>query len=279
MKKVLVCIDGSELTKSVCDYGADIAKKLNIPLVLLNVVEHSHLAKTQDLSGNLGFGTREKLLEQYVDEEISESKAHILAGRAILNAMKEYIQKEGVEECETLLRHGTLEETLNELSSEIKIAIIGLRGQEKNTIGSNVEALVRAMSIPILLVNSEFKPINSILMAYDGSDFANKAIEVATQSPIFPKIKRYVVNVNKETRESNKLLLQAKNLFGKADFEVQTQSLSGDCAEALLEYQEEKNIDIIAMGAYGSNRLKSILFGSFTTKMFLNAKKPLLLFR
>jgi len=85
--------------------------------------------------------------------------------------------------------------------------------------------------------------------------------------------------VNRDEKESHRLLGQAKNLFGEADYEVVTESLSGDSVEALLEYQEKKGIDIIAMGAFGGNRLKSIIFGSFTTKMFLNAKKPLLLFR
>ncbi|MGJ0310713.1 universal stress protein [Aliarcobacter cryaerophilus] len=49
--------------------------------------------------------------------------------------------------------------------------------------------------------------------------------------------------------------------------------------EALLQYQKENNLNIIAMGAYSHNRFRSAIFGSFTTKMLLNSQVPLLLFR
>lgn len=63
------------------------------------------------------------------------------------------------------------------------------------------------------------------------------------------------------------------------NIEVKTQSLNGDCVESLLGYQRENNLDIIAMGAYSHNRFRSAIFGSFTTKMLINSKVPLLLFR
>ncbi|MCT7539572.1 universal stress protein [Aliarcobacter cryaerophilus] len=56
-------------------------------------------------------------------------------------------------------------------------------------------------------------------------------------------------------------------------------TLSGDSVEALLQYQKENNLNIIAMGAYSHNRFRSAIFGSFTTKMLLNSQVPLLLFR
>ncbi|MGM0518576.1 MAG: universal stress protein [Campylobacterota bacterium] len=281
MEKVLVCLDGSKLSKAVCDYGIFISKKLDLPLVLLNVIEHSHISKKTDLSGNIGLGAKDSLLDELTNEEMNESKELIAKGRAVLKEYEEYALQSGITKFETLQKHGTLEETLDDLSQDIKIAIIGLKGEDNpsKNIGSHIEELIRGLNIPILLVNSEFKPIESILMAYDGSDYANKAIQVATQNPILPNAKRYIVNVNKDTTTSNRLLGEAKKLFEKQDFEVQTHSLSGETVDTLLKFQDENEIDIIAMGAYSHNRLKSAIFGSFTTKMFLNAKKPLLLFR
>jgi len=63
MNKVLVCLDGSNLSKAVCDYGIDIAKKPNLPLVLLNVIEHSHISKKVNLFGNIGLGSKAVFLE------------------------------------------------------------------------------------------------------------------------------------------------------------------------------------------------------------------------
>ena len=279
MNKVLVCLDGSNLSKAVCDYGIDIAKKLNLPLVLLNVIEHSHISKKVNLSGNIGLGSKDDLLEELANEEMNESKQLILKGKAVLKEMEEYVKSQGVESYSTLQKHGTLYETLDELSSDLRIAIIGLKGESNSNIGSHIEELLRTLNIPILLVNKEFTPIKSILIAYDGSEYANKAIKLTKQNPIFPKVIRYIVNVNKDTNISNKLLGEAKQMFANANIDVETASLNGDSVEAILTYQKENNIDIIAMGAYSHNRFRSAIFGSFTTKMLLNSKVPLLLFR
>ena len=225
MNKVLVCLDGSNLSKAVCDYGIDIAKKLNLPLVLLNVIEHSHISKKVNLSGNIGLGSKDDLLEELANEEMNESKQLILKGKAVLKEMEKYVKSQNLTNYTTLQKHGTLYETLDELSSDLRIAIIGLKGESNSNIGSHIEELLRTLNIPILLVNKEFTPIKSILIAYE------------------------------------------------------TASLNGDSVEAILTYQKENNIDIIAMGAYSHNRFRSAIFGSFTTKMLLNSKVPLLLFR
>ncbi|MFA6789796.1 MAG: universal stress protein [Arcobacteraceae bacterium] len=282
-KKVLVCVDGSLYSKSACEYGVFIAKMLDIPLILLNVVEHPHTSKNIDLSGNIGLGTRDTLLEELTNEEAQTSKTLIANGRKVLQELSVYAKEQGLEKIHTLQRHGNVDETVEELSFDAKIAIIGLRSEKTTnnniTIGRQVESIVRTLTVPILLVNAPFKPIHSILMAYDGSDFANKAINTATQNPIFPNVVRHIVNVNKEEMLSQKLLTEAKNIFSKAQIDVQTSSLKGDAVEALLEYQEKHGLDIIAMGAYSHNALRSAIFGSFTSKMLLNAKTPLLLFR
>lgn len=279
MSKVLVCLDGSELSKTVCDYGVFIAKNLNLPLILLNVIEHSTTPKKIDLSGNIGLGSKDDLLDELTNEEMNESKQLITKGKAVLKEMEEYVKSQGLENCTTLQKHGTLYETLDELSRDLRIAIIGLKGESSSKIGSNVEELIRTLNIPILLVNKEFTRIKSMLMAYDGSEYANKAINIGTQNPIFPDVKRYIVNVNKDIIFSTKILNDAKQIFLNANIDVETASLSGDSVETLLQYQKEKNLDIIAMGAYSHNRFRSAIFGSFTTKMLLNSKVPLLLFR
>ncbi len=279
MNKVLVCIDGSDFSKAVCDYGVFIAKNLNLPLVLLNVVEHSKISNLVDFSGNIGFGAKDVLLEMLVDEDAKRSQEEILKGKVILKQMQEYVKSKNFSNFTTLQRHGTLYETLDELGSDLKIAIIGLNGENSKDIGSNVEELIRTLNIPILLVNSEFKPIKSILMAYDGSLYAKKSIDIAVKNPIFPNTKRYIVNVNSDKNDSNRVLNEASLIFKNANIDSEILSLSGDKLEAILNYQQSMNADIIAMGAYSHNRFRSAIFGSFTTNMILKSKVPLLLFR
>lgn len=279
-KKILVCLDGSKLSRAVCDYGIFLSKELDLPLVLLHVVEHTHTPSKLDLSGNLALGARDDLLEELVSEEMDESKKLIAKGRAVLKEFEAYAKEHSVQKCETLHRHGALEEILEELASSLQTAIIGLRGEDhQDEMGSNVEELIRNLNIPILLVNGDFKPIKSVLIAYDGSNFAEKALKAISKNPLLPHVKRFIANVNTDVASSAKLLLEAKKFFDEENLEVHTKSLQGDSIEVLLDFAQENDIDIIAMGAYSHNRLRSKIFGSFTTKMFLKATKPLLLFR
>jgi len=279
VNKILVCVDGSKLSQAVCDYGIDIAKKFDLPLVLLNVIEHSNISKKVDLSGSIGLGSKDDLLDQLANEEMIKSKQQIAKGKTVLKDMVEYVKSQGFENCTTLQKHGTLYETLDDLSYDLKIAVIGLKGESNSPIGSHIEELIRTVNIPIFLINKEFEPINSMLMAYDGSKYAKKAIKIGKQNPIFPDIQRHLVNVNNNEAASKELLSEAKELFANANIDIQTASLKGDSVESLLEYQQKNSLDIIAMGAYSHNRFRSAIFGSFTSQMLANSQVPLLLFR
>jgi nucleotide-binding universal stress UspA family protein len=48
---------------------------------------------------------------------------------------------------------------------------------------------------------------------------------------------------------------------------------------ALHAYQEEQDIDILVMGAYGHSRIRQFLVGSTTTRMLETARKPLVVLR
>ncbi|TZG31610.1 universal stress protein, partial [Halomonas eurihalina] len=47
----------------------------------------------------------------------------------------------------------------------------------------------------------------------------------------------------------------------------------------LHAYQEEQNIDLLVMGAYGHSRIRHLLVGSTTTVMLQRAEVPVLLLR
>jgi nucleotide-binding universal stress UspA family protein len=53
----------------------------------------------------------------------------------------------------------------------------------------------------------------------------------------------------------------------------------GDVEQTLHAYQEEHDIDVLIMGAYGHSRIRRFLVGSTTTKMLETAKKPLVILR
>ena len=71
----------------------------------------------------------------------------------------------------------------------------------------------------------------------------------------------------------------ADKLRAAEGIELVVANLQGQAERELLEYQSSQNIDMTVMGAFSHARLRDILLGSFTHKMLLKTKKPLLLLR
>lgn len=283
--QVLACIDGAALTESVCDYAAWISQKTGAPLKLLHTINHhQETAVTASLSGNIGLGTQEHLLEEITNLEQQQNKLKLQQGKLILQAAKDHIEKKGSIETTTTQRHGDLIEAVIDLENDIRVLVLGLRGQvhdnKENQIGAKLEAVIRALHKPILIVNDGFKTPERIMIAYDGSEAADKAVDMVASSPLYNGLICHLVCVNKNDDTASKLLEQASNkLQAVDDIEVISTKLKGKADQELCAYQQKHDIDLTVMGAFSHTRLHDMLLGSFTHKMLINTKKPLLLLR
>jgi nucleotide-binding universal stress UspA family protein len=280
---VLACIDGSAISSAVCDYAAWIAQRVDAPLKLLHNIEHQETPVTSDLTGNIGLGTQEHLLEDLTLLEQKRSKLLMQQGKLMLEAAKERVQKSGISEPITAQRHGSVTESLIDLEDDIRVLVLGVRGEDhekqQEKIGSHLEMMIRAIHRPILVVNDEFKTPHTIMLAYDGSEAADKAVDMVAKSPLYKGLTCHLVCVNKNTANAESLLNQASEKLKASDITLISASLSGKAEQELCAYQEQHAIDLTIMGAFSHTRLREMLLGSFTVKMLVNTKKPLLLLR
>jgi len=279
--EILACVDGSKLSEAVCDYGAFLSQSLELPLRLLSTIEHPHTSVVTNLSGTIGVESKATLLEALICEEEAQSKRLMAHSKVLLQTLQDRAQKSGALHVEIEQKHGNLYETLLEKEQSIRVLIIGLRGEqhEENplAIGSQVEEIVRSLHVPILLINQAFQIPKKVLIAYDGSAHAQKALEMVAKTPLFGAVERHIVTVTKDDALAQKVLEEAKVKFNEQG--VILSALHGEPVEALLRYQEEHTIDLIAMGAFSHHVLRDLFFGSFTAKMLLHSTKPLLLLR
>lgn len=275
---VVACIDGGVFSQSVCDYAIEIAKANDISLTLLNVVERENRAKVVNLSGAIGLGARDDLLEKLTSEDEQNSRQEIEQGRKALASLREYAVKKGFTDVTTAQKHGSLNEALVDLQFNAKIVIIGLKGQDSDNknipIGKQVENILKSLDVPIMLINKPYVPIRKVLIAYDGSASSKKALEVIVSRPLFGDIQRDIVSVN-----NTQALQEAKERLAYENLNANFVLLHGDAVDAIVKYQEDHQINIIAMGAFGHGAWHHLLFGSVTHQMLLEASVPLLFLR
>lgn len=280
--KILACIDGSKYSQSVCDYAAWISQRTGAPLQLLHNLEHPVGASTADLSGAIGLGSRDTLLQELTEVEEQRNRLMMEQGKLMLAAAKERIGQGGTE-ASTKQRHGSLTESLIEMEDDIRVLVLGIRGEEheQNTthLGAHLEATIRALHRPILVVNTEFRVPEKVMLAYDGSDASSKALDMLAQSPLFKGIPVHLVTVGEDPADSNTLQHKATEVLQAAGHNVTAVTLDGKPSETLVSYQAEHDIDLTLMGAFSHTRLRELVLGSLTAKVLLKSNKPLLLLR
>ncbi|WP_368029399.1 universal stress protein [Arcobacter sp. s6] len=279
MSCILCCVDGKSYSQSACDYAVMISNNMKLPLKILNVIEHSSKSNLLDLSGNIKLGEKDDILEKMTNEEATRSKNIIKEGKDLLLSLKEKALITCEQEIILMQAHGEILDNILELQDEITVLVIGIKSQDNHKIGENVKDIIRELKKPTLLVNNEFKIPKKILIAYNGSEESKKVLISRSINPIFKNVLRDIVNINDDKILSEKLLKEAKDIYAKQNIDVTTSVLSGDAKTEILTYMDEKDCDILAMGAFGHSRIKEFIFGSFTSEIIAQSKKPVLFYR
>ncbi len=277
---IIACIDGSSVGEAVCDYSSWVARVAGRPLKLIHAIKNNHNAVVADYSGAIGLGSQQDLLNELTEIEQTRASLLIKKGQLMLNAAKELVMNNGVEEVETYQHHGNLTESLLELKEDIRITVMGIRGKEhdekKQGIGHQLESVIRSLHKPILVVNKDFSEPKKAMLAYDGSQSCIKALKMVASSKLFRNIPCHLVHVGSKGQP---LLDEASKTLTDVGIQVTCVQLEGDVDEALVNYQLENDIEITLMGAYSHNKFRDLLLGSLTAKMLAATHTPLLLLR
>lgn len=138
----------------------------------------------------------------------------------------------------------------------------------------------------------------SILLAVDGSEESNKAIDYVKSLAEKYNSKILILNVfelpllvdpydthtqifqdieNNLRTNSQTLLEDVKNKFSDLNIQIEGQSFQGRIGSIIVEVANKSNIDLIVMGSRGLGSVKSLLLGSVSNYVTNHAKCPLIL--
>ena len=281
MTNIVACIDGSPAMTAVCDAAAWAATNTGLTVTLLHVLEKNEFEGESDLSGSIGLGSREQLLKELAELDHQRSRLAHEQGRMLLNSGKEYLAGLGMAGVETLQRHGQLVETTQELSSAMRMLIMGKQGttHAHELIGSHIESVIRTLANPIMVVQPGFQAPTRFLFAYDASPTAKKMLELIASSPLLKGLECELVMVGEPGDEHERQPAQAKQVLKSAGIRVEAMLLQGEVVPVICQHTSEVGCDLIVMGAYGHSRIRQFIVGSTTTGILKTTKASLLLLR
>lgn len=284
-KYILACINGFRPSDAVTDYSAWFAKANAAELKLFYALDHQFQESNSDLSGSIGLGEKDELLAKIVEIEFEQNKLIQEKGHLILESAKRRASNFNITEPNLCLRRGRFINNVLDFQSEISMAVIGRFGQrhqnqvEDHPIGHKVEALVRSLKKPILIVSEDYTEPKSLLLGFDGSEGSYKALNFIKDKKGFSALEIHLVYVGEKNEKSDLFLADAEKILAGQKLNFKLTVLDGAVETALEEYLLKFDIDILAMGAFGHNWLHDLIVGSLTSKMLNMAHKPLLLLR
>lgn len=284
MPVILSCTDGSVYAPSVYDHSAWAARRIGARIRVLHMLDpHRERPLNSDFSGAIGVDAHRRLTEELV--ALEEAKARVAQSRAqaILAAARAHLATAGFPEVAAEARHGALVESIEALEADADLVVIGKRGESadfaKLHLGTNLERVIRSCRHPVLVAARAFKPIERMLIAYDGGASAEKAVAYAAAQPLLAGLQCHLLSVGGPNSAVEAALERARERLAVAGYTVRADHVPGHAEEVIAETVRKEGIQLLVMGAYGHSRIRQFIVGSTTTTMVRTCLVPVLMFR
>jgi nucleotide-binding universal stress UspA family protein len=283
MNKIITCIDGSALSDDVCHAGVWAAQKLDKTLLLLHAIEKTNTPAVNDLSGAIGLGARSALLNEMAKLDEQRSKVSVALGKELLEHAHELAISKHCTDIEKTQRHSGIVEAICDLESEARFIVIGRSGEghaeDFKALGSHIEQVIRQVHTPVLIVNKGFTEPKSFMLAYDGRETADKAVKRIIEGGLLHNMTCHLVSVKNNQSHLLDKFKRTEAMLIEQGFEVKATFMEGNIFDALSQYKQEQDVDMLVMGAFSHSKLASVFLGSNTLKMIGHTNSPLVILR
>jgi nucleotide-binding universal stress UspA family protein len=146
-------------------------------------------------------------------------------------------------------------------------------------LNSELCALVRRCSTPVLAVPGTFSPLSRPLLAYNGGPKAREALFVAAYLAARGPVPLTVVSIEEDHVDTASALAEARVYLEQHGVGAAFVAEKGPAAEAILETAGSAGSDLILIGGYGHSSLVNALLGSTVDKVLQGSRQPVLVCR
>ena len=282
IKKIFIPTDGSANSLKALEYGIYIARKLDASLIGLYVLDVNLIQGPMltDISGSIGMPPYDGFFDA-IETSLNEK------ADCILKDFQESCKKSGIN-AEVKKTIGKISPIIIEEAPNADLILMAKKGEhfhltEGGLLGSVVEAVVRDSGKPVLVIPENFVEIESMALAYDGSDSALKALELSlelSKKAIWPIT---IVIITSDAKKADTLSAQIEEMNEKDSSapmaDCETIILSGKDQDEIIKFIKEGSVELMVMGAYGHNRLRELFLGSTTSHVIRKSPIPVLLTR
>lgn len=287
IKSILIPVDGSPSSKSVLEVGLSISEVLKLRIKVLYVEDMLRLLEWQPVelmaaaittAPNIPHG--KPTLEQVEIEKEFVKEANYLS-----KLFEDIFSKTNLEKM-FLTKRGRVDEIIVNYSKTVDMVIIGKRSsktfpRDSKEPGPVTGNLLRRVTRPVMVVPQGAKLNKHVLIGYDGSETAQRALSIGADIAALMQSRVTVVSVADDIDKADPPLGEAKEFLKPYNLDVDyvVDFDSSKPWNAILEQANNFNTGLIVVGAYGDNKLLELIFGSTTKQVLMEATCPVLLCR
>ncbi|HOT97154.1 MAG TPA: universal stress protein [bacterium] len=274
-KSILLAVDGSAYTESILAHGIELAQRFASRLLILTVAD-VRIFEWASAVGSDGFisiapsGSYQEasrtLLAEKCDKILAKCRERLACTDLDFSMEKSF---------------GAPADLILEQTQIADLLVMGKQGEfarwNVKGLGATVDAVSRMTHKPLLVAGLAYRPIRRILVGYDGSEHANRALQYAAHIAEAGQATIGLLCINDDAELAAHNCERAKAYLQSYRVTVESVTLPGHPEEVLVRYCGLKDYDLIAIGAYGHSRIREALLGSTTTHLLRQSTFPVLL--
>lgn len=201
-------------------------------------------------------------------------------GERVLEEFRRSAGGQGVA-VESRLEEGVPSETIADLGRTHDLIVIGKRGEHarfgRDLLGSTSEAVVRRASSPVWLAEEPAAAIEHILLLFDGSPPAGRALKLAADVATHLGSTLRVLTVGEDEAHASMVQDDARSYLSAFDLAGEFRLATGEVVAATMEHVEEEPVDLVVMGKQGHSLIRRLILGSTSEQLMREIDVPLLL--
>ena len=215
--------------------------------------------------------------------EISEAKQLKRARRQSLHALRRIKQAAGrsVSITTAAFELDPLDTIMAEAHAHDLIVMgrkTSFRYETEVAVSALLKGVIRECARPVLAISSRPVAAKRIIVAFDGSTPASRAMHMAALLGFLEGSKVRVVSVDPERRGANALAERAATLLRNHDIGAEAVGVEStmDPAKIILRQVRAFRAGLVVMGAYGHGGLRDVVFGSCTRGLLADCRPAIL---
>lgn len=275
IKSLLVAVDSSTHARSALDQAVGLAKLYEARVTGLYVLDVRYLEIPPWLDYSY---TNEPLPPRVPPVEVME-RFRVKSER-ILGDLKKTVEAAGLA-VETRTEEGVPSQVISDIGASHDLIVMGKRGEHakwgRDLLGSTAEQVTRRSATPVLLVEAASRPLGKVLVLFDGSHPANRALKLVADLVAKASLELTVLTVDDDLDRAKDTQAEALAYLDPLGLAVTYSVLPGRAAKAAAARIEEDPVDLVVLGMRGHFVLQNLILGSTAEQLMRSVTLPVLL--